>query len=148
MPSISRAPQKTANKSLFPTVVANTRNEGLPNSTRRVSQSKKTSEFSRGRRLFLTDKSEIGPEELAAEIRRRWNVENKNHHPRDGLAFLEEKCRCRTDNTAANLALMRGAVLTLWRKNDPDIPSTAFVRRRQMRLDESIKLITKHQSFT
>ena len=115
---------------------------------RRVSQSKKTSEFTRGRRLFLTDKSDIGPEELAAEIRRRWNVENKNHHPRDGLAFLEDKCRCRTGNTAANLALMRGAVLTLWRKTDPHIPSTAFIRRRQMKLDESINLITKHQSFT
>jgi len=34
----------------------------------RVSQSKKTSEFTRGRRLFLTDRIEINAEELAAEI--------------------------------------------------------------------------------
>lgn len=115
---------------------------------RRVSQSKKTSEITRGRRLFLTDRTEIDQKELAAEIRRRWNIENKNHHPRDGLAFLEDKCRCRTGNTAANLALLRGAVITLWRKTAPDIPATAFITRRQRKLDESISLITKSQRLT
>ena len=58
----------------------------------------KNPEFTRGRRLFLTDKVDIGAEELATEIRRRWNLENKNHHPRDGMALLEDTCRCRTGN--------------------------------------------------
>lgn len=115
---------------------------------RRVSKSKKTSEVTRGRRLFLTDQTEIDQKELAAEIRRRWNIENKNHHPRDGLAFLEDKCRCRTGNTAANLALLRGAVITLWKKNAPDLPATAFVTRCQRKLDKSICLITKLQRLT
>lgn len=101
----------------------------------------------RGKRLFITDSPDGNIQELFTDIRLRWNVENKNHHPRDAT-FLEDKCRCRTGNTTANLALLRGAVLTLWRRTMPDAPAPAFTDKAQRKLDVFLRIITKNQRLT
>jgi hypothetical protein len=61
---------------------------------------------------------------------------------------LEDKCRCRTGNTAANLALLRGAVLKIWKTTRSDLPAPAFVLRNQRKLDEIISLMEKNQRLT
>jgi hypothetical protein len=65
-------------------------------------------------------------------VRLRWSIENKNHHPRDAT-WLEDKTRAYTGNTAANLALLRGAVLVLWRRTAPDTPAPEFITKNQRR---------------
>jgi predicted transposase YbfD/YdcC len=110
----------------------------------RQSTCKKSSKQSNGRRIYLSSREKPPPRDVLQNIRLRWNVENKNHHHRDAT-FLEDKCRCRTRNTAANLALMRGAVLTIWKITRPSLPAPAFVSRNQRKLDAMIELMTKNQ---
>jgi predicted transposase YbfD/YdcC len=113
----------------------------------RQSTNKKTGATTNGRRLYLSSQAKQPPRSVLNQIRQRWNVENKNHHPRDAT-FLEDKCRCRTKNTAANLALLRGAVLCLWKRTQPSTPATRFVQRNRMKLDEIIGLIDQNQRLT
>lgn len=101
----------------------------------------------RGRRLFMTDSTDGTLPERLRDIRLHWNIENKNHHPRDAT-FLEDKSRCRTGHTTANLALLRGAVLTLWRKTMPKAPAPAFTQKAQKKLDRLLGSITKNQPLT
>ncbi len=75
-------------------------------------------------------------------IRTRWNVENKNHHPRDAT-FAEDRSRCRTGNTTANLALLRGAVISLWRRNYPEETAPAFIFRNQRHLKDTIRMVNQ-----
>ena len=81
----------------------------------RQSTEKKTGKQTHGKRIYLNSRSTEPPAQILYKIRERWSVENKNHHPRDAT-MLEDKCRCRTRNTAANLALLRGATLMIWKK--------------------------------
>lgn len=113
---------------------------------KRESTQKRTSHSTRGRRLFMTDSAEGTPLELLTDIRMRWNIENKNHHPRDAT-FLEDKSRCRTGHTTANLALLRGASLTLWRRTMPEAPAPAFAHRVERKLDVFIGIIAKNQKL-
>jgi len=110
----------------------------------RQSISKKTGEQSNGKRIYLSSAHKQPPATVLEQIRLRWNVENKNHHPRDAT-FLEDKCRCHTRNTAANLALLRGAVLTIWKKTRPNLPAPAFTSRNQRKLDAMIDVMARNQ---
>ena len=114
---------------------------------KRESISKKSGQNSKGRRIYLSSCSKQPPAAVLEQIRLRWNVENKNHHHRDAT-FLEDKCRCYTGNTAANLALLRGAVLKIWKTTRPDLPAPAFVQRNQRKLDVIISLMEKNQRLT
>ncbi len=114
---------------------------------KRKSINKKSGQNSKGRRIYLSSREKEPPAAVLEQIRLRWNVENKNHHHRDAT-FLEDKCRCRTGNTAANLALLRGAVLKIWKTTRPDLPAPAFVQRNQRKLDAVIDLMTKNQRLT
>ena len=110
----------------------------------RETTSKKTSRQSTGRRLFVCSRPGLSPSEALALVRRRWGIENRNHHPRIA-AFLENKCRCLTANTAANLALLRGAVLIIWKSTSPTLPAAAFTSRCLRKLDATIKAIRTNQ---
>jgi len=114
---------------------------------KRESISKKSDQNSKGRRIYLNSRPQQPPADVLEQIRLRWNVENKNHHHRDAT-FLEDKCRCRTGNTAANLALLRGAVLKIWKNTRPDLPAPAFVQRNQRKLDAIICILNKNQRLT
>jgi hypothetical protein len=59
--------------------------------------------------------------------------------------MLEDKCRCRTRHTAANLALLRGTALKIWRKSKPKLPAPDFIRTNQRNIDGIIALTTKNQ---
>lgn len=98
-------------------------------------------------RLFLSDRTDLSSGQAAQDIRLRWNIENKNHHPRDAT-FLEDKCRCRTGNTAANLALLGGVVLTLWKKTRPQCPAPAFIANNQRNINPLIASFNKNQRLT
>ena len=113
----------------------------------RDSTVKKTLARSFGQRIYLSSRQTEPPAHILSKVRLRWNVENKNHHPRDAT-FLEDKCRCTTKNTAANLALLRGAVLMLWKKTTPDRPAPSFIRRNQRKIDAMIGIISKNQRLT
>ena len=78
----------------------------------RRSTEKKTGKQTHGQRIYLNSRPTEPPAQILHKIRERWSVENKNHHRRDAT-MLEDKCRCRTRNTAANLALLRGATLMI-----------------------------------
>lgn len=110
----------------------------------RESTVKKTQIRTIGQRIYLSSRKTEPPVSILSKVRLRWNVENKNHHPRDAT-FLEDKCRCRTKNTAANLALLRGAVLIIWKKTCPDRPAPDFIRRNQRKLDSLIHIIGNNQ---
>jgi len=114
---------------------------------KRHSTSKKTGEPSNGSRIYLSSAAKEPPARVLKHIRMRWNVENKNHHHRDHT-FLEDKCRCRKRNTAANLALMRGAVLTIWKNTRPSLPAPAFILKNQRKLDAMIRTINENQRLT
>lgn len=114
---------------------------------KRLSTEKKSLKQSQGKRLYLSSYLDVPPAEVLDRIRLRWNVENKNHHPRD-TTFLEDKCRCRTRNTTANLALLRGAVLTIWKITRPDLPAPAFISKNQRNLDALISLLNQNQQLT
>lgn len=81
----------------------------------RQSTEKKTGKQTHGQRIYISSRATEPPAMILQKIRDRWSVENKNHHPRDAT-LLEDKCRCRTRHTAANLALLRGATLMIWKK--------------------------------
>jgi predicted transposase YbfD/YdcC len=110
----------------------------------RDSTVKKTKIRTIGQRIYLSSRQAEPPASILNKVRLRWNVENKNHHPRDAT-FLEDKCRCTTRNTAANLALLRGAVLMIWKKTCSDRPAPDFIRRNQRKLDPLIHIIGKNQ---
>lgn len=74
--------------------------------------------------------------------RQHWGIENKNHHPRDAT-WLEDKTRARTGHTAANLALLRGLVLILWRRTQPDLSGPAFVMRNQRQPSTAIRSLSQ-----
>jgi predicted transposase YbfD/YdcC len=114
---------------------------------KRESTSKKSDQNSKGRRIYLSSRSQQPPADVLEQIRLRWNVENKNHHHRDAT-FLEDKCRCRTGNTAANLALLRGAVLKISKHKRPNLPAPAFVQKNQRKLDAIISILNKNQRLT
>lgn len=109
---------------------------------RRSCTCKRSGQNSKGTRLFLANNPQAGIATHRENIRNRWNVENKNHHPRDAT-FAEDRSRCRTGNTTANLALLRGAVIALWRRNCPDAPATTFVSRNQRRLDNAMRMVNQ-----
>lgn len=114
---------------------------------KRESIDKKSGQSSKGRRIYLSSREKEPPADVLEQIRLRWNVENKNHHHRDAT-FLEDKCRCRSGNTAANLALLRGAVLKIWKTTRPHLPAPAFVQQNQRKLDAMIGLIDRNQRLT
>jgi len=91
----------------------------------RRSTDKKSGQKSEGKRIYLSSRASEPPANTLRKVRDRWSVENKNHHPRDAT-LLEDKCRCRTKNTAANLALLRGASLMLWKKKQAKAHSSRF----------------------
>lgn len=114
---------------------------------KRDSITKKTQHSQRGRRVYLSSHTENGdPIDFLKKVRGHWTVENKNHHPRDAT-LMEDQCRCHRGNTAANLALLRGAVLCLWKRSSPSIPAPAFVARSQRKLDAMIHILTKRQKL-
>lgn len=96
--------------------------------------------MTQGRRLYLSSDPDLNPQLALTWIRQRWSVENKNHHVRD-TAFNEDACRCRVGNSAANLALLRGAVLNLWRKHAPDLPARAFLARNEKNLASLMRFL-------
>lgn len=113
---------------------------------RRQYRCKSTGASGKGARLFMASHPEKDANIQVGQIRQRWNVENKNHHPRDAT-LLEDKCRCRKGNTSANLALLRGAVLTIWRLIEPDDPASAFILRNQRQPNRLIKAMDQRLTF-
>ncbi|HKK19438.1 MAG TPA: hypothetical protein VJ952_12245 [Opitutales bacterium] len=113
----------------------------------RRSTDKKSGQKSKGQRIYLSSRASEPPAKILQRVRDRWSVENKNHHPRDAT-LLEDKCRCRTRNTAANLALLRGAVLMLWKKSKPKRTAADFIRSNQRNIDAQIALLNKNQRLT
>lgn len=110
----------------------------------RQSTEKKTGQQTRGQRIYLSSRSSEPPAVILQKVRDRWSVENKNHHPRDAT-LLEDKCRCRTRNTAANLALLRGATLKLWKKSKPKRTAADFIRSNRLNIDATIALMNRNQ---
>lgn len=108
----------------------------------RTATEKKTGKQTKGQRRFITSIAEITLEKSARFIRLRWNIENKNHNPRDAT-FREDDSRCRTGNTVANLALLRGVCLCIWRKHATKLPATAFIQKNLTKKDETIAIINK-----
>jgi len=113
----------------------------------RQSTEKKTGKQTCGQRIYLSSRASEPPARILQKIRDRWSVENKNHHPRDAT-LLEDKCRCRTKNTAANLALLRGATLMLWKKSKPKRTAPDFIRTNQRNVDALIGLMNRNQRLT
>jgi len=60
--------------------------------------------------LCSSSAAQISAKRLAQTIRSHWMIENGNHYRRDAT-WDEDACRCRRGRTAANLALLRGALL-------------------------------------
>lgn len=113
----------------------------------RKSTDKKTGKLTNGQRIYLSSRQSEPPARILQKIRDRWSVENKNHHPRDST-MLEDKCRCRTRHTAANLALLRGGALKIWRKSKPKLTAPDFIRKNQRNIDGIIGLMNRNQRLT
>lgn len=90
-----------------------------------------------GRRVFVASEL-LTDADTSLAVRMHWGIENKNHHPRDAT-WLEDKTRAHTGHTAANLALLRGAVLIWWRRRHPTLCAPAFVLRNQRRLPTALR---------
>ncbi|NJO55133.1 MAG: hypothetical protein HC834_00930 [Rhodospirillales bacterium] len=97
-----------------------------------------------GRRLFVLSEALSARDALLA-VRLRWGIENKNHHPRDAT-WLEDKTRLRAGHGAANLTLLRGVALILWRRTPKKLAAPAFITRNQRRPSAMIHTIS--QSLT
>jgi len=113
----------------------------------RRSTDKKSGLKSKGQRIYLSSRASEPPAKTLRKVRDRWSVENKNHHPRDAT-LLEDKCRCRTKNTAANLALLRGVSLMLWKKTKPKRTAADFIRSNQRNIDGQIAFSNRNQRLT
>lgn len=87
---------------------------------------KKTGATSTETRLYVSSLPP-DPVRLAAAVRAHWSVENNLHWVLD-VAFREDECRTRKDNSARNLAMIRRAVLDLL-KREPSTRSSASVSR-------------------
>jgi hypothetical protein len=112
----------------------------------RDSTVKKTQIRTIGQRIYLSSRKTEPPVSILSKVRLRWNVENKNHHPRDAT-FLEDKCRCRTIGVGIlNLFNSdRGAIgpfyqgkmrLNIWHK----IVSLTLAKRAAGRVRGALKL--------
>jgi predicted transposase YbfD/YdcC len=113
----------------------------------RKSTDKKTDKRTSGQRIYLSSRHGEPPAQILRKIRDRWSVENKNHHPRDST-MLEDKCRCRTRHTAANLALLRGIGLKIWKKSKPKRTAPDFIRSNRKDIDALIALTKRNQRLT
>lgn len=113
----------------------------------RESTEKHTGKQTSGQRIYLSSRPGEPPNTILRKVRQRWSVENKNHHPRDST-MLEDKCRCRTGHTAANLALLRGAALKIWKKSKKTHTAPDFIRKNLKNIDALIRLLNKNQRLT
>ena len=55
-----------------------------------------------------------GPEEVAALVRRHWEIENRLHYVRD-FTYDEDRCRARVGNLPRNLACLTNAAISIVR---------------------------------
>ena len=86
---------------------------------------KKTGAESLETRLYI---SSLAPDPalLLACVRAHWSIENNLHWVLD-VAFDEDRCRTRKDNSARALALMRKAALNLLKRE----PTPLSIRRKR-----------------
>ena len=57
---------------------------------------------------------QAGPEELAALVRRHWEIENRLHYVRD-FTYDEDRCRAHVGNLPRNLACLTNAAISIVR---------------------------------
>ena len=57
---------------------------------------------------------QAGPEEVAALVRRHWEIENRLHYVRD-FTYDEDRCRARVGNLPRNLACLTNAAISIVR---------------------------------
>jgi predicted transposase YbfD/YdcC len=77
-----------------------------------VSQNKTTVE-----RVYLISsqsRAQASPEQLLAQNRGHWGIENRLHHVRD-MAYDEDRCRARKGNSPRALACLRNFAISLLR---------------------------------
>lgn len=81
-----------------------------------MAQSKRTilstGEVTQGTRYFIGSDPEVSVEQLAAQIRDHWSIENSLHWVLD-MGFREDEARHRAGNCAENLAVLRHFALNL-----------------------------------
>ena len=58
-----------------------------------------------------------GPEEVAALVRRHWEIENRLHYVRD-FTYDEDRCRAHVGNLPRNLACLTNAAISIVRHGD------------------------------
>ena len=108
----------------------------------RQSTEKKTKQ-THGKRIYLNSRSSEPPAQILYKISERWSVETRT--TTHVMRLCSKICRCRTRNTAANLALLRGATLMIWKKTEPNRTAPDFIRSNQRNIDAKIVLINKNQ---
>jgi len=88
---------------------------------------KKTGAQSRETRLYISS-LEPDPKAILAAVRSHWAIENNLHWTLD-VAFDEDRCRTRKDDSALNLAVIRHAALNIL-KHDT---SRGSIRRKRLK---------------
>lgn len=66
-------------------------------------------------RYYVSSISELTPERALALVREHWSIENRLHWCLD-VQFREDECRCRAENLAENLVVVRHVALNLLRQ--------------------------------
>ena len=64
--------------------------------------------------LTSLDPARAGPGEIAALVRRHWEIENRLHHVRD-FTYDEDRCRAHVGNLPRNLARLTNAAISIVR---------------------------------
>ena len=64
--------------------------------------------------LTSLDAGRAGPEEIAALVRRHWEIENRLHYVRD-FTYDEDRCRAHVGNLPRNLACLTNAAISIVR---------------------------------
>lgn len=107
-------------------------------------EDKKTGKKQSETRYFITSLSEeeADAKKLGKLVRGHWSVENKNHWRRDASNWREDRSFRRTAQGAKNLALLRGALLSIIPLEEHDSLNMAFEHYGTHR-SEALRILKK-----
>lgn len=94
--------------------------------SQRESHNEKTIEY----RYYISSLEPSQPQRILASIRQHWHIENNLHWLLD-VAYKEDQCRIREQNTALNMAWLRKTALALLKRSEH---LKGSIRRKQLAL--------------
>lgn len=99
---------------------------------RRKAENKKTGEVTIEDRYFISSLLHTEPEKIGRAARLHWSIENQLHWTLD-VAFQEDDCRIRDENSALNFAWFRKMALSFLKPVEPFGKKVNSIKKKMLR---------------